>query len=282
MGTELPPSKFGAGYTYGGTAEPEPSSFAPATTPPGFYTPPAARPAPADYAPPTSSSPGPVATSQGFYTPAAAQPPVSGFPQPASSPATGYPVGYPVKQQYAGPGGTAITAAVLSFIGVVYNGTYAVIGAASLAGLILMATSSPQPIGDDGTIALTAALGVVSTIGPILLLIGGIKLLRHRLRGRQMIVAGCLLTIAVQLFWTLGIYGFMRIGSGFIGSLGTEEASSASHTLNSYAAMTMLFNLLPAIGAVVTMAFALAPATRRWCEPVQRMPTPSGAWGPAA
>lgn len=128
MGAELPPSKFSAGYTYSGAAESSPAPFTPAATafpdpiatPQGFYTPPAAQPAPIDYPETAAVSPDPIAPPPAIYAPPAALPAtaspsvVGGYPATTYPPTAG-PARFPAKQQYAGSGGTAITATVLKF-----------------------------------------------------------------------------------------------------------------------------------------------------------------------
>lgn len=290
MGTELPPSKFGAGYTYGGAAESSPPPFTPATTaspdpmptPQSFYTPPAAQPAPIDY-PQTAVSPDPIVPPPGIYAPSAALPAtaspsvVGGYPATTYPPTAG-PAGFPAKQQYAGSGGTAITAAVLSLVGVLYNAMYFVIGVGAIAGLVMMADSSYGYM-DKGIVAGTVAMSVASIVGPVLLLIGGIQLLRHRLSGRRLIVFGSVLTTAGPAVFTLAIFGLTKGAANMLGSMGTSESASWSHSWNTYAISGLLMNGIPLLGALITIVLTLTAATRRWCEPIQPMAPTQAAWG---
>lgn len=255
MGAELPPSKFGAGVTYGGDAQPVPTP----TTAPNPMTHASALPAP---------PPDPVGYAP-TYPVQSPTPQIAGY---ASAPA--YPAAYPMKQQYAGSGGTAITAAVLSFIGVLYNGFYAALGAASLVGLAALTSSPGTSAIDGGTVAGAVVLDILMTLGPILLLIGGIQLLRHRIGGRRMIVTGCVLTIATQVAWALALFGLFELGSGIIGSTGTPDGTAFSQSFHTVATTQLLITSAPALGAIVTIVLALTPATRRWCRPVPAAYTP--------
>ncbi|SHW12229.1 Uncharacterised protein [Mycobacteroides abscessus subsp. abscessus] len=291
MGAELPPSKFGTGYTYGGAAESSPTPFPPASpdpiaAPQGFYAPPPAQPSPVvDYLQTAAVSADSTATAPGFYTAPAAQPATptypssvaSGYPATTYPPATG-PAGYSAKQQYAGTGGTAITAAVLSFIGVVYNAMYFVLGVGAIAGLVMMANSSYGYL-DKGIVAGTVAMSIASIVGPVLLLVGGIQLLRHRLIGRRLIVFGSVLTTVGPAIFTLAIFGLTKGAANLLGSMGTPESASWSHSWNTYAISGLLMNGIPLLGALITIVLTLTAATRRWCEPIQPTSPTLTAWG---
>lgn len=245
MGSELPPSKFGAGYTYGGGVPPAP-------------VPVPVQPAPFQPTP----TPDPSAYPQAYSAPTVAQP--AGY---ATTPA--YPAAYPIpmKQQYAGSGGTAITASVLSFLSVLVNGMYAAIGVMALIGLATLAASS-RSVGDHGTIGLTLALSTVMAIGPIVLLIGGIQLLMHKRSGRWKIVVGSLLTIAGPSAFLLVSFGVLQGLSSLSGGMGTVEGAAQSKAFHQMATTFVLLNGAPIALALLTIILTLAPATRRWCEAV--------------
>jgi len=268
MGTELPPSKFGAGYTYGGGADavPAPAPVPPAPTQPAFA--PTPTPDPFTHAQAYSTAqPDPVG-----YAPV---PPTTVAAPPTAYAATpAYPVGYPMKQQYAGSGGTAITASVLSFIGVLWNGTYAFMGVMALIGLTV-AASSPHSYGNDGgMMGIAIALSIVMVLGPIILLIGGIQLLMHKRGGRWSIVIGSLLSAVGPAAFLLAMFGVFKALSTAAGTMGATEGASASRGFSQMADTFLLINGAPLLITALTIILALVPATRRWCEPAPTAYTP--------
>lgn len=145
-------------------------------------------------------------------------------------------------------GATAITAAVLSFLGAASNG----VGALSM--IYVWATWNTVVRYNDvstGTYGgYFAFVALASAAVAAALTIGGIMLLRRRLIGRVIIAAGCggvILMAIVNFAWAQsvlhgsGLRGLSGLGSGAFG---------------------LVLNL---IMPSVTIALAFVPATTRWC-----------------
>ncbi|MEZ0363888.1 hypothetical protein ACAG26_09345 [Mycobacterium sp. pUA109] len=159
------------------------------------------------------------------------------------------PGGYP--HQPPPSGATAITAAVMSFLGCAANGV------GVISGVIVIWSSL---IGDS----LAAAAGLntgffvflalVSFVIAIALLVGAILLLRRKLAGRMVIAVACGIAMTMEL-----------VSFGYTQNAMHDYAFAAS----TYGLPGLAVNL---IMPAVTMTLALVPSTRRWC--LARRPPP--------
>ncbi|MEZ0363889.1 hypothetical protein ACAG26_09350 [Mycobacterium sp. pUA109] len=149
-------------------------------------------------------------------------------------------------------GATAITAAILSFLGSLVHGIAAV---GSLLGL-----ASPLTRYSNVSGGFFALLAVVSGGVAAGLLVGGIMLLRRRPTGRVVIAASC----------------------GAVILLAVASYAYSEHLLRGYGitgfTSSPLGLLLNTVMPGVTMALALVPPTLRWCYAKPPSPQPPGAW----
>ncbi|OHV04303.1 hypothetical protein [Mycobacterium talmoniae] len=178
-----------------------------------------------------------------------------GGPYPgAPYPPPGYPGAAP-------SGGTAIAAAVLSFLGAVASGV-GVIGTA-------IALSAPwAKYASTGYFAFSA---LVSLALAAALTTGGILLLRRRLVGRTVIAGACAAAMLIALI------GF-AYGQHMLHNISSEYGMPVNSAAGlGYGMGGLLFNLvMPAI----TMALALVPSTRLWClaSPARTGAPAPGPW----
>ena len=140
-----------------------------------------------------------------------------------------FPHGYPA--QPAGPAQTpgraaAIATIILSFLGV--------IAGLIAAAVIVLAGSFIASKGNAGElpVAMMVVIGLVSVAYAALLCVGAVLLIKHRLAGRHLVVAGTVLAILVAV---VPIFGWSS------------------------------FSIREVIGPVVTLVCALLPGTRDWC-----------------
>ncbi|MET8796185.1 hypothetical protein ABZV91_06970 [Nocardia sp. NPDC004568] len=206
------------------------------------------------------------------------------FPSAPYSPPPAYPappahqMGYAPGPQYAGSygyqappsGGTGITAGILALLG-------GVASALSAVGMFVLASATSESSLTNGAVLATGArrrtssssssgpdidfdfdlagtgvvLGVAYSVLALLLLIGGILLLRRSNTGRVMVILGCVLSIVL----TVVVVGVVAVGGG-ISVLGAP-----------------LF-------AILTLVLAAVAPTKRWIE-AARLPVPAGAYGVA-
>lgn len=206
MTDSLPPSKFGAGYSYG---DDQASSVpAPAYDQSAYGQPPVGVPATPAYPP----------ASTGY--PAAAPGPV--YPATSSHGAAGYP-------QRAG-GGTAITAGILALLIGASRG-YAAFE--SFRGLAAVSAYSRYGYGaSDGVKAFFAISGGVEALTALLLIIGGLMLFSGSAAGRRLVIVGGVIALLEQaavliyllisignLMWAFqGLYA-VAVGSAAVGLL---------------------------------------------------------------
>jgi hypothetical protein len=170
-------------------------------------------------------------------------------------------------------GGTGITAGILALLG-------GVASALSAFGMFVLASATSESSLTNGAVLATGArrrssssssssgpdidfdfdfdlagtgvvLGIAYSVLALLLLIGGILLLRRSNTGRVMVILGCVLSIVL----TVVVVGVVAVGGG-ISVLGAP-----------------LF-------AVLTLVLAAIAPTKRWIE-AARMPVPVGAYGVA-
>ncbi|MEU4314812.1 hypothetical protein [Nocardia sp. NPDC024068] len=196
-----------------------------------------------------------------------------GYPAPAY-PGPGYPgPGYPGSTGYqsAPSGGTGITAGILALLGGVASAFSAIgmfvlaaatsdssltSGAALATGARRRSSSSSSSSGgpdidlDFDLGGIGVVLGIAYSVLALLLLIGGILLLRRSNTGRVLVIVGCvasiLLTIAVLV-----------------------------------AASTGGFSVFSApLFAIITLVLAAIAPTKRWIE-AARMPAMAGGYGAA-
>ncbi|WP_040787814.1 hypothetical protein [Nocardia paucivorans] len=189
-----------------------------------------------------------------------------GHPHPPGHPV---PPGYPAPAGYGYPyvprppsGGTAITAGILAIIGGVVSLLIAVSGIiaafdrrdSSLATGARRRGSSSSSHSDvdvdidlSGIDGLSLFLGVVAALVALLLLIGGIMLLRRSGIGRIMVIVGC------SVYLLMIVVGIARVGA-FAGPL------------------SVFF-------PVLTLVMASSGSTKRWIE-AGRSPMPvAGGYG---
>ncbi|MGW1739471.1 hypothetical protein ACWCPQ_11745 [Nocardia sp. NPDC001965] len=209
------------------------------------------------------------------------QPQQPGYPAQYPPPAPGYPApayGYPPAAggygyQPAPSGGTGITAGILALLGGVASSLSAIgmfvlaaatsessltNGAALATGARRRTSSSSSSSGGDTDIDFDfdlagtgVVLGIAYSILALVLLIGGIMLLRRSNTGRVMVILGCVLSIVL----TVVVVGVVTVGGGI-------TAFSAP-----------LF-------AVITLVLAAVGPTKRWIE-AARVPVPAGGYGVA-
>ena len=178
-----------------------------------------------------------------FNTPSGGQYPFnapSGGQYPFNAPSGGLPPGYLPQPS----GATAITAAVLSFLGAAVNGLSALGSYLVFSGLFgytrLDGSVTPYFV-LSGVVLVAIAAGLIT---------GGIMLLRRRLIARIIIAVSCgvvILWAIVGFIWSqswlhsYGVYDVSGFGSGVFG---------------------LALNL---IMPITTMTLALVPSTTRWC-----------------
>lgn len=259
MSSQLPPSKFGAGTTYGETGQ---AHALPTTAPPPLPTAPAAPP---QYAPATD----PYATVS-YQAPTAPDAyPVPSYPAHSPDPyASQYvmaPAGYsaPLRAPSAG-GATAIVAAILSLIGAVYYGvdtirnwdgiTMAFRSLSNLSGLNLPASLTAWVYG-------SAAAVIAQLVMVVLLAVGAILLFTRSAAGRMLVVFGSLLVIAANAYWAIYALQLSDWLDDFDNSTGMGGQSSGE-----FIGTVLLNTGLPALVAGVTLILALTASTKAWCS----------------
>lgn len=205
------------------------------------------------------------------------QPPQQpGYPAPAPYPSPGYPApnpaypaaGYPAPGGYgyrAAPGGgTGITAGILALLGAVSSAGLALSmfflaaatsesaltsGAVLATGARRRSSSSSSSSGSGTDIDIDfegvgIIWGIAYIVLALLLLTGGIMLLRRSNTGRIMVIVGCAAFVIVSVF-ALGLSMF------FAGAF-----------------------------AILTLVLAAIGSTKRWID-AARMPAMAGGYGPA-
>ena len=252
MSDQLPPSRFGAGYTYGGEGQAQPQPQPPRVEPTTYPTAPAYDSVydphgyGAAYAQPSSPPPAPLSPYPNPYAPT---------PQTAPYPGVG------TANQ---GGGTAITAALLSFVGAAWHGLAAISSVTVLAGVVssmsvLRSLGSALP---SWVIPWLIGTTIAQILAPLLLLIGGIQLIR-RSGGRGTITVGCLLVLVLKAIDLLVLYSASVWISSFTNYVGGQ--SSASDLAPALVQSGLVSVGLPALLAIITMILANAASTKRWC-----------------
>jgi lysylphosphatidylglycerol synthetase-like protein (DUF2156 family) len=122
--------------------------------------------------------------------------------------------------------GAAVATIILSFLGVA-AGLFA-FGAALLAGSLIASNGGAE----DTPVAILVGIGAASLVYAVLLCVGAVLLVKHRLMGRQLVVAGAVVAILVAVVAMFG-------GSDFA--------------------------LREVLGPVATLVCVLLPGTREWC-----------------
>ena len=248
MTSQLPPSKFGAGTTYGQAGQ---SHALPQTSPPPQPVYPSAQDpyaASAYQAPPT---PDPHST---VSYPTAATPQYSA-PQLSTS------ASYPGSVTSGSPGsGTAIAAAILSLIGALWYGID-VIRTWDSFQYILTSLDSLSSLGMRGADVVWGYAAVGAAVAQLvlipLLLLGGILLLTRSSAGRTMAILGSLLVIVANVVW---IIAAVRVYTAYASyDLG---GSSVGHLIG----QSLLNMGLPTLLAVVVLFLAASTGTKQWCS----------------
>ncbi len=254
MAGELPPSKFGAGTTYGdsGRSYPPPQAASPPPPPPP--------PPPPSYAP----APDPYATT-GYAT--APPPTSSSAPQYSAPPAYSYPAatGAAPAARGAGGGTAAIAAAILGLIGAIWYGVD-VVRSWDDIDYLFKSLDGLSNLGVSGSVAFWAYGAIAAVIAEfafvVLLLLGGILLLARSSAGRVMVVLGSLLVIATNIYWILAAFKAVDWLNSFAGS--AEVTGSTGEFLG-----RVLLNAgLPALLGLVTLILAMTASAKRWCQRV--------------
>lgn len=189
----------------------------------------------------------------------------------------------PVYRQPAS-GGTAITAGVLALLGALFM---ALIAFVSFALIELIREAWDQGGFDQREVGelerylpgwldtFATATGAAYALASLLLGIGAILLFTRTSVGRWMVVAGCVIAIA------LSVIGFFA-GSVLAGDIteaardrGAQATSEVSLDAATYGSVTA-FVIVPAL---VTLILAAVPATGRWIADRQRPPQAPGGYG---
>lgn len=253
MSNQLPPSKFGAGTTYGETGQahalPKTAPPPPTTPPPPPVTPPPYSPAPDQY------------SMTGYGTPidaapyaATSQPPQTPYPYaPHATPSTNDPVHTP-----AGGAGAAapVTAAILCLIGAVWYGMDMLLNWDRVEFLFLILDGSPT-VWQYGLVA-TVFMQCAFTI---LLLIGGILLLTRNSVGRVLALLGTVLVVVANIVWTVSTFDFANSMDAM-----ADRLATSSPVRDDLVVSVLLHTGLPTLLAVITFGLLLSGSTARWCR----------------
>lgn len=254
MSNQLPPSKFGAGTTYGESGQayalPQPS---PAPAPPPY---PAADP----YAANAHQAPPAPDTYPATPHSAPAPPQYSAAPQYSSSVSYSNPMPGTVMPMVApsGTGGaTAIIAAVVGMAGAIWYAVDAVRNWSAIQGLLTSLDSLPR-MSMGGWDTVLAYGMVAATVAQLLLtpilLIGGLLLLTRNSAGRTMVVLGTALVLLANIFWAATA---IRIHTMF---------GSYSEQSGEFIGRLMLNIGLPLLLAIVVLVLASTSSTKQWCR----------------
>lgn len=255
MSSQLPPSKFGAGTTYGEPGQPHALRQTP--TPPPSPSPPPAPAAPPPYpvAPDpygqtaAYQAPVPDAYSSTYQMPDAVAPPqfatASSYSNPVSAGAPPLAVGTP-----GDSGGAAITAAILSLIGAAWYG-WVVIDGWEAVKYMFSTLGQLSAMGADGWYYGSVAAVIARCIVVPLLLLGGILLLTRSSIGRVMVILGSVLTIAVNGYETI---------------LVVRSVSNGAKLGDAFATTYLPQVALPLVLAIVVLVLAMSGSANRWCQ----------------
>lgn len=176
------------------------------------------------------------------------------------------PGGYPPTPQHpaqldAGPppsGGTAITAAVLSILGVLAGLWQAILG------FVIVAHGQPG-------VGLT--LGIGGTFGCVLLGAGAVTVFVRKPLARWLITAGCVVVIVM--------IAVLMVLLGVLGQSSIEADPRVENVDGAYlAGYLTVFGFFTAIPAIATAVLALVPLTRRYLEWNRQPPGPPAPYGP--
>lgn len=245
MSSQLPPSKFGAGTTYGDTGQ---AYALPQSTPPPAPTPSSYPVTPDPYAGSSypTSSPDPYVAQQ-FTAPTAYSSPVSLGTAPVAM-GTG--------------GGAALAAAILSVIGALWYGID-IVRNWSAIGYLFQSLDALSKFGSSGSVAAWAYGAIAAVVAEFafvaLLLLGAILLLARSSAGRVMVALGSLLVIAANVYWMLAALQAV----GWLNSLTYGSGSTGE-----FVAKILLNTGLPAVLAVATLILAMTGSAKRWCQRV--------------
>lgn len=252
MSNQLPPSKFGAGTTYGDTGQAHslPQTAPPPVTPP----PPPVAPPP----PPYSVAPDPYATAGHLAPPSADPYAAPGQPTPVPDPYAPQYVtasaGYSIPTRAAGTGAAIpVTAAILSLIGAVWYGIDTILNWNRVEFLFLILDGSPT--GWQYGLVVTV---IMQFIFVLLLLVGGILLLTRNSIGRVFALLGTALVVAANIYWAIATFDF---ANSLDASLGTNSP------VREDLVVTVLLNIgLPALLAIIAFVLLISGSTTRWCR----------------
>lgn len=252
MTDNLPPSKFGAGYSYGNDQAPSVPAPPPAAPPAPAYGQPAPDPygQPASYGQVPSPVPPPItAPPIPDYPPA-----VSGYPPaPAGPGVPAYGAGYPPVARAGG--GTAITAGILALLlgaSRAYASIDAFIGLAQISSY----SSYGYGYGSNGGIqAFFGITGAVAALTALLLIVGGLMLFSRSTAGRALVIVGAIIALIEQIV----ILGYI------VNALGRFEYLFELGFQGFYA-VAVGSALAGMVIVILLLIFASVGSTKRWCQ----------------
>lgn len=255
MSSQLPPSKFGAGTTYGEPGQPHALRQTP-TSPPAPPPPPA----------PAAPSPYPATPDPYGQTAAYQAPLLDPYSSTYQMPGSVAPPQFPTANSYSNPvsagarslalvtpsgsGGAAITAAILSLIGAAWYGWVIIDGLEAIK-YMFSTLSQLSAMGADGWYYGSVAAVIARCVVVPLLLLGGVLLLTRSSMGRVMVIMGSLLTIAVNGYETI---------------LVVKAVSNGTKLGDAFAATYLPQVALPLVLAIVVLMLAMSSSAKRWCQ----------------
>ncbi|MBN3458862.1 hypothetical protein JNN96_33025 [Mycobacterium sp. DSM 3803] len=249
MTSQLPPSKFGAGTTYGETGQ---AYALPQATPPPAAMPPTNPVNPDNYAAAPAyltHTPDPYATTQFASATAYSSPAPPGVAPTA----------------IGSGGGAAIAAAVLSLIGALWYGIDVVRNWDTI-GYLFQSLDGLSALGLSGSVVAWAYGAIAAVIAEfvfvVLLLLGAILLLARNSAGRVMVALGSLLVVAANVYWALAAFHAVD----WLDALNDDAGIHGS--TGEFAATILLNTGLPGVLALVTLILAMTAAAKRWCQRV--------------
>jgi hypothetical protein len=303
MTGQLPPSKFGKGYTYGGTDQSAPSPhFAPPPASPGAQPYPAASggsgyqappPLQSPYAPPSAPNPFDV-TPPDPYAAAPLVNPYGGGQAitPAWQPGplqSGQPTGWSVGTFLGSGEGAPKTAAILSIVGGLWAALTVVQRFDQIKLLFKFYKYAKHLPSGSGWYYLTMAATIAEIVAVPLLLLAGFLLWQRNPGSLKLVMAGNGIVVAVNLLLAVAVNnaanaltgavtGVMNkvddIATQFgfntsrIDSFADKYAGALNDKISSLSSEFIIFHLvLPALLAVVALVLARSVATKLWVQP---------------
>lgn len=233
----------------------DPAYASPGPTYPGAYQQPAYAPPPVPTYPPQPGYPPPPAYPAQTYPAQTYPPPYPQAPQQVYGYGNppGYPPGYPPQR-----GPSAAFAIATGVLGILV-GLYQTWQAATYLFVLSFATGPSDDyyasdFGDLGGVIV--GMAVASGLSALLMFAGSIMLLMRKKAGRWIVVAGCVLTLIVT---------FVPVALASVFLSGVTEVTGAD-AFGDLGATLLFMVIFWALFPVLTLVFALLPATRRYCD----------------